>query len=47
MMAGQDRPSPRELSQALMRGDDGNGSARNLTVLFAFFGQYLLDIFID
>lgn len=41
MMAGEDRPSPRELSQALMKGDDGKASARNLTVLFAFFGKFL------
>lgn len=39
MMAGEDRPSPRLLSQALMRGEDGHGSARNLTVLFALFGR--------
>ena len=45
MMAGEDRPSPRELSQALMKGDDGIASARNLTVLFAFFGKCLLFFF--
>ena len=40
MMAGADRPSPRRLSQAFMRGDDeGVGSARNRTALLAFFGQ--------
>src|SRR6218665_3392977 len=33
MMAGADRPSPRALSQALMKGEDGKSSARNLTVL--------------
>lgn len=42
MMAGEDRPSPRALSQALMKGEDGKASARNLTVLFAFFGKCLL-----
>ncbi|KPM10894.1 dual oxidase 1-like protein 2 [Sarcoptes scabiei] len=40
MMAGEDRPSPRDLSQALMRGDDGVASSRNLTTLFAFFGEF-------
>ena len=40
MMAGEDRPSPRELSQALMKGDDGVASSRNLTALFAFFGKF-------
>ncbi|CAL1263202.1 unnamed protein product [Larinioides sclopetarius] len=39
MLAGEDRPSPRTLSQALMRGDDGLPSLRNLTALFTFFGQ--------
>lgn len=39
MLAGEDRPSPRLLSQALMKGDDGLPSARNLTTLFAFFGK--------
>lgn len=38
-MAGMDRPSARRLSQALMKGADGLSSARNLTALFAFFGQ--------
>ncbi|GFQ64188.1 dual oxidase [Trichonephila clavata] len=39
MLAGEDRPSPRTLSQALMRGEDGLPSLRNLTALFTFFGQ--------
>ncbi|XP_035222142.1 dual oxidase-like isoform X3 [Stegodyphus dumicola] len=39
MLAGMDRPSPRKLSQALMRGEDGLPSLRNLTALFTFFGQ--------
>lgn len=39
MMAGQDRPSPRKLSQAIMKGSDGMGSARNRTAMLAFFGQ--------
>lgn len=38
MLAGEDRPSPRILSQALMKGEDGLPSVRNLTVLFVFFG---------
>jgi len=40
MMAGADRPSPRALSQALMKGEDGKSSAHNLTVLFTFFGKF-------
>ncbi|XP_024941006.1 dual oxidase isoform X3 [Cephus cinctus] len=39
MMAGQDRPSPRKLSDLFMQGDDGMPSTKNHTALFAFFGQ--------
>lgn len=39
MMAGSDRPSPRFLSQVVMKGEDGLPSTRNLTTLFAFFGK--------
>ncbi|XP_034946208.1 dual oxidase isoform X2 [Chelonus insularis] len=39
MMAGQDRPSPRKLSDLFMKGDDGIASTKNKTALFAFFGQ--------
>nr|CAD7589006.1 unnamed protein product [Timema genevievae] len=39
MMAGQNRPSPRKLSQIFMKGQDGLGSARNRTAMLAFFGQ--------
>ena len=39
MMAGSNRPNPRKLSQALMKGVDGLGSLRNRTALLAFFGQ--------
>lgn len=39
MMAGQDRPSPRKLSQLFMQGDDGLPSVKNRTALFAFFGE--------
>ncbi|XP_043467959.1 dual oxidase isoform X1 [Leptopilina heterotoma] len=39
MMAGQDRPSPRKLSDLFMQGDDGLPSVKNRTALFAFFGQ--------
>ena len=39
MMAGSNRPSPRKVSQFLMKGDDGIGSLRNRTALLAFFGQ--------
>lgn len=38
-MAGQDRPSPRKLSDLFMQGDDGLPSVKNRTALFAFFGQ--------
>jgi dual oxidase len=40
MMAGQDRPSARTISQIFMRGDDGLRSAKNRTALLAFFGEY-------
>ena len=40
MMAGQDRPSPRKLSDLFMQGDDGLPSIKNRTALFAFFGKY-------
>lgn len=39
MMAGQNRPSPRKLSQIFMRGQDGMGSVMNRTALLAFFGK--------
>ncbi|XP_058806177.1 dual oxidase isoform X1 [Phymastichus coffea] len=39
MMAGQDRPSPRKLSDLFMQGEDGLPSVNNRTALFAFFGQ--------
>lgn len=39
MMAGQDRPSTRKLSQMFMKGTDGLGSMRNRTAMLAFFGQ--------
>ncbi|PSN44387.1 Dual oxidase [Blattella germanica] len=37
MLAGQNRPSPRKLSQIFMKGEDGMGSSRNRTALLAFF----------
>jgi len=40
MIAEDDRPSPRILSQKLMKGEDGMGSLRNLTTMFAFFGKF-------
>lgn len=40
MMAGEDRPSPRYLSQVVMKGEDGLPSNRNLTTIFAFFGEF-------
>ena len=33
------RPSPRDLSQAFMKGADGLGSLRNRTAMQTFFGQ--------
>lgn len=40
-MADDGRPSARLLSQRMMRGDDGLASRRNLTTVFAFFGQLI------
>jgi len=39
MLAGQNRPSPRNLSQAFMKGKDGLPSAKNRTAMLAFFGK--------
>ncbi|XP_065579570.1 dual oxidase-like isoform X2 [Artemia franciscana] len=39
MLAGTNRPSPRMISEALMKGADGLPSSANRTALFAFFGQ--------
>ena len=39
MMNGDDRPSPRQLSQTFMKGEDGLGSLNNRTALHTFFGQ--------
>ena len=39
MMSGGNRPSPRNLSQAFMRGADGLGSLKNRTAMQTFFGQ--------
>jgi hypothetical protein len=39
MMSGENRPSPRQLSQAFMKGEDGLGSLLNRTALQTFFGQ--------
>ena len=39
MMSGGDRPSPRNLSQAFMRGLDGLSSLKNRTAMQTFFGQ--------
>ena len=38
-MSGENRPSPRQLSQAFMKGFDGLGSLKNRTALQTFFGQ--------
>lgn len=40
-MADEGRPSARVLSQRMMRGEDGLASRRNLTTIFAFFGQLI------
>uniref|UniRef100_T1IYT7 NAD(P)H oxidase (H2O2-forming) n=1 Tax=Strigamia maritima TaxID=126957 RepID=T1IYT7_STRMM len=39
MLAGQNRPSARVISDAIMSGSDGLASSKNKTVLMAFFGQ--------
>ena len=39
MMAGGNRPSPRQISERIMKGKDGVGSVRNRTAILAFFGQ--------
>ncbi|XP_014272610.1 dual oxidase [Halyomorpha halys] len=39
MMAGEDRPSARNLSTTFMKGRDGLPSLSNRTALLAFFGQ--------
>ncbi len=39
MLAGQNRPSPRKLSQLFMKGQDGLGSTVNRTAMLAFFGK--------
>ena len=41
MLAGQDRPSARTLSEAFMNGKDGIPSAKNRTAMLAFFGKFL------
>lgn len=38
-MNGINRPSPRKLSQAFMKGKDGMPSAKNRTALLTFFGK--------
>eukprot|EP00093_Oithona_nana_P006459 06459.XXX_386344_372891_1 [CDS] Oithona nana genome sequencing. len=38
-MSGHSRPSPRSISQELMKGSDGLASRRNRTALHTFFGQ--------
>ena len=39
MMSGENRPSPRQLSQAFIKGEDGLGTLMNRTALQTFFGQ--------
>jgi len=41
MLAGQNRPSPRKLSQVFMKGIDGLPSAKNKTAMLAFFGKFI------
>ena len=38
-MSGNTRPSPRSISQALMKGSDGLASRRNRTAMHTFFGK--------
>ncbi len=38
-MNGEDRPSPRTLSQEFMKGQDGLSSLRNRTAMLTFFGK--------
>ena len=45
MMAGQDRPSPRFLSEMFMKGTEGMGSTKNRTAMLAFFGKYFVCFF--
>ena len=40
-MSGHSRPSPRSISQELMKGSDGLASRRNRTALHTFFGKFL------
>lgn len=40
-MNEEGRPTARALSQRMMRGEDGQASRRNLTTIFAFFGQLI------
>lgn len=42
MLAGQNRPSPRKLSQLFMKGQDGLGSTVNRTAMLAFFGKKMI-----
>ena len=39
-MSGHSRPSPRSISQELMKGSDGLASRRNRTALHTFFGKF-------
>ena len=38
-MNGGNRPSPRTLSQAFMKGEDGLSSIKNRTAMLTFFGK--------
>ena len=41
-MSGHSRPSPRSISQQLMKGSDGLASRRNRTALHTFFGEFFI-----
>lgn len=43
MMAGEDRPSARNLSTTFMKGKDGLPSLSNRTALLAFFGKLYIN----
>lgn len=46
-MNGEGRPSPRTLSQAFMKGEDGLGSLKNRTALSAFFGKFYFKVHLN
>ncbi|XP_006818582.2 dual oxidase-like, partial [Saccoglossus kowalevskii] len=45
--SGDDRPNPREISEAVMKGWTGEGSYVNRTALLVFFGQQVVEEILD